>query len=326
MIITRTPMRISLVGGGTDLPAFYTQFGGAVVSMAIDKYIYISVNRKFDGRIRLSYSKTENVDRADQLKHDLARACINTFKESGLEITSVADIPGSGSGLGSSSSYTVGLLLALSELHNPHWSPSSLAEDAYKIEAGSGKTLGKQDHYAAAYGGFHFFNFKKDGCVSVEPICLDELRQKYIEDWSLLLWTDQTRSAEKILRTQGLNLIHNHESIARADTMRDCAHDLKNCIRGDRFEEIGFFLAKNWSLKKGLSSSISNTWIDKIYEAAMQAGAEGGKLCGAGGGGFMYFWVDPKKRAAVIQATGLREVPFQMAEKGSCVIYNSNVA
>jgi D-glycero-alpha-D-manno-heptose-7-phosphate kinase len=325
MIITRTPLRISLVGGGTDMPAFYTQYGGAVVSMAINKYIYICVNRKFDGRMRLSYSKTENVDTPDQLKHDLARACLKQFNESGLEITSVADIPGSGTGLGSSSSYTVGLLMALSEYHKPpHWSPSSIAEDAFLVEQSCGKILGKQDHYAASYGGFHLFEFNQDGSVCVEPICLGDEQKKYMHDRMLLLWTGKTRQADKILRTQSLNLSHNAESIARAKEMRDSAVALGRSIHEISPVIIGDSLNRNWKMKRGLVQGISDEWIDGIYEKAIEAGAGGGKLCGAGGGGFLLFWVAPENRLHVIEATGLREVPFLMEEKGSTVIYNDH--
>jgi D-glycero-alpha-D-manno-heptose-7-phosphate kinase len=257
------------------------------------------------------------------LKHDLARACLTEFKENGLEISSIADIPGSGTGLGSSSSYTVGLLLALSELHNPHWSPASLAEDAYMIEAGCGKTLGKQDHYAAAFGGFHYYQFCQGGHVCVDPICLDKVRQEYIQEQMLLLWTGKTRQAEKILKTQSLNLTHNYEVVEWAKMMRGYADDLAKEIDNGDLDQIGLYLSRGWTLKKKFVGNISDDWIDDIYWKALGAGAVGGKLCGAGGGGFMLFWVDPDKRKDVIEATGLREVPFLMEEKGSTVIYNS---
>ena len=325
MIITRTPLRISLVGGATDIPAFYTVHGGAVVSFTIDKYIYVSVNRKFDGRIRLSYSRTENVDTPEQLKHDLARTCLEVFNEQGLEITSVADIPGAGSGLGSSSAFTVGLLLALSELHDESagWSPKSLAEMAYIVEHWlCGHETGKQDQYAAAYGGLHFYEFCPNGHVRVEPIDLTKEEMDFIWSRLMLFWTGKTRKAAPILTQQSTHLAINQDHIENAKIMQGLAVQLRNDLCAHKLDNIGVTLNSGWMLKKQLADGISNTWIDEIYHRALVAGAQGGKICGAGGGGFLLLWAEPQVQEKVAKAVGLRYVPFRFDEHGSSVIYH----
>lgn len=324
MIITRTPLRISLCGGGTDMPAFYSVHGGAVVSFTIDKYMYVSVNRKFDGRIRLSYSRTENVESPGQLKHDLARTCLQVFDEHGLEITSVADIPGAGSGLGSSSAFTVGLLLALSELQAKScgWSPKSLAEMAYIVEHWlCGHETGKQDQYAAAYGGFHFYEFCPNGHVRVMPFDLPEDEMAYLGDRLMLFWTGKTRKAAPILTQQSTHLAINQDHIETARIMRGLADQLRNDLCAHRLENIGVTLNSGWMLKKQLADGISNTWIDEIYHRALVAGAQGGKICGAGGGGFLLLWAEPNAQPEVERAVGLRRVPFRFEGNGSSVIY-----
>jgi D-glycero-alpha-D-manno-heptose-7-phosphate kinase len=314
MIITRTPLRISLVGGGTDMPAFYERHGGACVSMAIDKYIYITFNRKFDTQIRLSYSKTEVVDRASQLKHDIARSCLEGIK--GVEIASISDIPSEGSGLGSSSSFTVGLINAIK--HFP--SAKMLAEFAYLIEIRCGHHCGKQDHYAAAYGGLNHYRFNKDGSTCITPLLAfeekDELQERF-----MLFWTGKTRQASKILKQQALNVAENGIAEYAALDMRDLANDLSTSLQNGDIEGVGKFLHENWQLKKKLAPGITDTWIDDIYDKAMEAGATGGKICGAGGGGFLLLFAEPQYHASIEKTVGLRRIPFKIEEEGSRVIY-----
>ena len=210
MIISKTPLRISLVGGGTDMPEFYTKNGGAVVSFAIDKFIYIIVNPKFDGGTRVSYSITENVEEPEQLKHDIVRETLKKFNTRGVEVVSVSDIPGQGSGLGSSSSFAVGINLAMRKYTdasiNRH--PSEYAEEAYTVEREKcGHPVGKQDHYAAAYGGFRYYQFNQDGSVVVQPIMLSEYNLKMLQSNMMLFWIGKTRHSNTILKEQAKGLI-----------------------------------------------------------------------------------------------------------------------
>lgn len=327
MIITRTPLRISFCGGSTDMPSFYERHGGAVVSAALNKYIYISVNKKFDDRIRLSYSRTENVDKPSELKHDLARACLEMYDDmKGIEITSVSDIPGEGSGLGSSSSYAVGLLKALAQYRGkPFNSPHILAETAYMVELAAGHECGKQDHYAAAYGGLHFFKFLQNGKVEVEPICFQNGEEKDFQDQLMLFWTGRTRRASNILKRQNENVSENGRAVNIACDMRDLAYQLReNLLLGSVFA-LGESLHKNWELKKQLVDGISDSSIDYLYAKARSLGATGGKLCGAGGGGFLLLCASPEfqpKIELAMSLEGLRRVPIKISEKGSTMIYD----
>lgn len=317
MIITRTPLRISLVGGGTDMPEFYIKHGGAVVSMAINKYIYISVNPHFHGNIRVSYSLTENVQDASEVQHDLVRSCLQMFDRSGLEITSVADIPGEGSGLGSSSAFVVGLLHAL----KPNLPRKILAETGFLIESGAEHTVGKQDHYAAAYGGFHFFTFNHDH-VGVEPICLSPEKEKYILGRMLLFWTGITRKAEPILSAQAKNLGGDPDITKTGIELRDLAHRLHDDLCKGNLNLIGKYLRQNWHLKKRMAKGITTPEIDDVYKRAIKAGASGAKLLGAGGGGFLLVYADPRKHVAIRKAVLLQEIPFGLDSCGSTIVYS----
>lgn len=325
MIISRTPLRISLVGGGTDLPSFYQRHGGgAVVSTAIDKYVYVSVNKKFDGKTRVSYSRTENVDDPKDLQHDLVREALNLYNERGLEITSVSDIPGEGTGLGSSSSFTVGLLASLSgkTRSGTPWPPVMMAESAYSIEANlCGHPVGRQDQYAAAFGGFNLYSFT-NGNVSVQPIVVPKDGLEHIERNLMLFWTGQSRSANEILRVQNARMRDNHpDVIAYGIAMRDIAFELKDSLERGSYRVLGKALHLNWSMKKEMSVGISNDSIDALYNRAMETGALGGKLCGAGGGGFLLFYVPINYQEKVKAALGLQQVPFKFEKEGSKVIY-----
>lgn len=323
MIITRTPMRISLVGGGTDMPSFYTKHGGAVVSLTIDKYMYVILNPKFDRHIRVSYSQTENVENVEELKHDVVRESLKMLDISGVEITSVSDIPSEGTGLGSSSAFAVGLLCALSAYQcGNHWTPSTLAESAYNVETNfCGHATGKQDQYAAAYGGLHLYEFCMDGSVRVNPYGFLDEELCYLMQRVMLFWTGRTRKAKTILVQQDVNLRFQPDVVQSAMKMKEITYEFHNRLVRRDFDHLGDLLHANWELKKTLTSMISDPELDSLYTRARNAGAEGGKLCGAGGGGFLMLWAEPEKQAEIEQAVGLRRVPVRLEERGATVIY-----
>lgn len=324
MIISRTPLRISFVGGGSDLRSYYHHRPGAVVSTSIDKYIYITVNKKFDNKIRASYSKTENVDTASQIEHPLIRECMKKVGiRGGIEVTSMADIPSEGSGLGSSSSYTVGLLNALYAYLGKHVSAAQLGKEAAEIEIEILKEpIGKQDHYIAAYGGLQYIQFNPDESVFVDPIiCLTETKKEF-EKRLLLFYTGITRSASAILSVQNKNMVNEKKKRETMEKMVDLTRDMQDALRENKLKIIGKLLHKNWLLKKSMASGISNKEIDDWYNKAMKSGAIGGKILGAGGGGFLLFYVEPEKQAKVISALkDLRHIPFALEPQGSKIIF-----
>lgn len=321
MILTRTPLRISLVGGGTDMAAFYRHSFGAVISFAIDKYIYVGVNHKFDGKVRVSYSRTENAGHAMELKHDIIRESLLAYGVHSAEVVTVADIPGEGTGLGSSSALAVGMSKALHQFSEGRADrpAQAYAEHGYHIEREMcQKPVGKQDHYAAAFGGMNYFQFESDESVLVEPIRLDPDRLNELSDRFALLWTGKTRSSIDILRHQELEIKSN--KFESAKEMRDLAVALRKELRSGDFSNVGYYLQENWKLKKGLVHWISNSWIEEIYEKAIFSGAHGGKLCGAGGGGFLLFFGVPELGARLEADTGLRNIPFKIEPEGCRVI------
>lgn len=308
------------------MPGFFTRQFGAVVSFAINKYVYVSVNPKFDGRIRLSYSKTEDVTTRSELQHDIARELLTYFDLNGVEITSVSDIPGSGTGLGSSSAFAVGLGVALRAYKG--WSvnqhPSIYADMAYRIERENcGHTVGKQDHYAAAYGGLHYYRFHEDDTVSAELLPLDENKLHWLEETLMLFYTGRSRSADIILKDQEENLTKGEMGAWIAGIhLRDMADRLRAELQQGIVENVGEYLNDAWRFKKQLSGGVSMSYIDAIYDKAVSAGATGGKICGAGGGGFMLFSVPQGKQLDVEKAlAGLQRMPFKIEPEGSCVVY-----
>jgi len=324
MIISKTPFRISFVGGGSDIPAFYKQEMGAVISSSVDKYMYIALNNKFDGAIRLSYSKTESVSNAFSVEHPLIRhSMLVTGVTSGVEISSLADIPSEGSGLGSSSSYVVGLLNALYAFKGQIQSKEKLAQEACKIEIDlcSG-SLGKQDQYAAAYGGFNLFEFHPTGRVSVTPIVCSQDRMDTIENSMLIFYTGKTRSASSILKSQILEMDNEiKRSLVRA--MVKLTYDFKYAVENfSGIEELGEILDENWRLKKQIVDGISDKNIDEWYRIAKENGALGGKLLGAGNGGFLLFLANPEKHISIINAlANLRKVSFKFDYDGSKIVF-----
>lgn len=324
MIISRTPLRISLAGGGTDMASYYRRHGGSVVSLTINKFVYVSVNKKFDGKTRLSYSITENVDNPGELKHDIARECLREFEVGGVEITSTSDIPGDGTGMGSSSAYAVGLINCLGSMALARPPCKYLAEKAYEIERKRcAHPVGKQDQYAAAHGGLRYYSFLANENVSVEPIFVDIHNRDLMEQKMLLLYTGVSRSANDILKDQERNLETRRESSVAAIGLKNLADELARDLRDDKFHVIGHYLYEGWKLKKRLSDYVSDPALDLMYADAISAGAIGGKLLGAGGGGFFLFWADKKFHGDILKVTGLRQIPFKYEEKGSAIIYDS---
>jgi D-glycero-alpha-D-manno-heptose-7-phosphate kinase len=324
MIISRTPLRISFVGGGSDLPAFYRHEPGAVVSTAINKYIYITVNHKFDQKIRASYSVTEIVDTVDELQHELIREALRLVQIlGGVEITSISDIPSQGTGLGSSSTYTVGLLKALYAQVGRHVGAERLAYEACQIEIETcGKPIGKQDQYIAAYGGLQFIQFNPDETVAIEPIICSPATRQQLQERLLLLYTGLTRSANDILAEQSRNTASDTTKRATMRAMVQLAYDLREALSQDNLSAFGEILHEGWMRKKQMASTISNSRIDDYYARARKHGAVGGKIAGAGAGGFLLLYAPPQFHQAIVAALpGLRPVPFQFEPRGSTIVY-----
>jgi D-glycero-alpha-D-manno-heptose-7-phosphate kinase len=295
-----------------------------VISTAIDKYIYITVNRKFDRAIRASYSTTEIVDTVDQIRHELIRETLKLLGiEGGIEITSISDIPSQGTGLGSSSTYTVGLLNALYAYSGCHVDAARLAREACQIEIEHcHKPIGKQDQYIAAFGGLQCIQFNSDGSVYVDPIiCRPETKQK-LEDSLLLLYTGQTRAANDILSEQTSNTVADPTVMVRVRKLTSLARAMKGALQEDRLYGIGELMHDAWLTKKELASGISNERIDSWYDRARAHGAVGGKLLGAGGGGFLLLFCPSAQRGDVIRALPeLRPVAFRFEPQGTKIVY-----
>lgn len=321
MIISRTPLRVSFAGGGTDIHDYYRTGHGSVVSCAIKKYVYVTVNKRFDDDIRVSYSKTEITDSVDKIEHGLVREALRrTGIRNGIEITTIADIPSKGTGLGSSSSISVGLLNALYAYKGHRAGPKKLAEEACEIEI---KTLrapiGKQDQYIAAYGGMQHIQFNSDESVALNPVICPLKTKREIESHLMLFYTGKTRQAGDILSKQKKNLGANKATL---DRMRDQADRLFHDLSALQVEKLGEALRDGWELKKSLAKDITNSEIDAMYRKALSAGAIGGKITGAGGGGFLVLFVPPEHQWSVRNALGgMREVDFKLEPQGSKIIY-----
>lgn len=322
MLITQTPLRISLAGGGTDLPVYYRRGGGAVLSSAIDKFVYVILNQRFDDQIYISYSKKEIVERVADIRHDLVREAMRKAGvERGIEIAIMADVPSEGCGLGSSSSLTVGLLNAFYAYRGLQAPAEQLAREACDIEIDRcGKPIGKQDQYIAAYGGLRFIEFQPDESVTVADLSRPRLRQD-LGARLLLFFTNITRRADDILREQSDKAA---ERQAGLDGILDVARRLRAALLDGRLDEIGPALQENWRLKKELAGGVSNPAIDAMVRQAMAGGALGCKICGAGGGGFLMVYCPPDRQSALRRAlSAYRELPFFLERHGSKVIFNA---
>jgi D-glycero-alpha-D-manno-heptose-7-phosphate kinase len=328
MIISRTPFRISLAGGGSDLAAYYRHGTGNVVSMAINRYMYVTVNRRFDDLIRVSYTQTEIVERVDDLQHDLIREALRmTGIDRGVEITTIADLP-AGIGLGSSSTLTVGVLNALDALNGHRRSPAELASRACDIEIEIlQKPIGKQDQYIAAFGGLQDVYFNPDDSVSVHPVLCPPERREQLLRRLMLFYTGVHREAGSVLGEARQKLSDREEARARVGELVALAGRVRDALTAGHVNRIGKLLDTSWHLKKQMASSVSNGHLDDLYERAVNAGAEGGKIAGAGGGGCLLLFVPPSKRARVrraMQRAGLREVPVAFEIEGSRIIHYSS--
>ena len=322
MIIVQTPLRVSLFGGGTDFPTYFREEGGCVLSTAIDKYIFITVKKRFDDLFRVGYTRTEMVERVEDIQHELFREAIRlTGIKKGIEITSMGDIPSAGSGLGSSSTVTVGTLHALYTYLGEIVPAERLAREACEIEINIlGKPIGMQDQYIAAYGGLRYIEFHQDGSVTLEKVELDSRSKRRLNESMLLFFTGKTRQADTILTEQVNNINQRRAILRRMAEMARLAHTE---LKSGNPDAIGYLLHEAWELKKQLASGISNGEIDIIYDAARRAGAIGGKITGAGGGGFLLLYCPYEKQEAVRDSlTGLQELPFRLENDGSKVIFN----
>ena len=296
VIVSRTPLRMSFVGGGSDLPSYYRKKGGAVLSTTVNKYMYVTVNQKFDDDIRLSYSITENVNSIHQIKHPIVR---NTLKlldiKGGVEITSISDIPSQGSGLGSSSSYTVALLHALYAYKGEEVSKEELGRLSSHIEIDlCGDIIGKQDQYAAAFGGLNLIEFNEDDSVKVNPVICKPETIKKMQESIIVFYTGRTRRASTLLSKQSDNMKHAQKRKLMSN-MVSLAYEMKDLLENDNIESLGELLDQNWQLKRQITSGISDLQIDDLYNKGILAGATGGKLLGAGNGGFMIFFAPKEK-------------------------------
>ena len=322
MIITRAPFRVSFCGGGSDLPSFYEKYGGCVLSTTIRKYMYLTIHNYFHKeQIVLKYSQTETVRSYEEIEHKYFKQCLKDFDIMGVEITSMADIP-SGTGLGSSSSFTVALLHLLYTYKGKYVSQYKLAKDACMVEIDKlGEPIGKQDQFAAAFGGLNYYEFQPNGFVRVEPIIMKPESYRILENNLLMFYLGGVHSASSILKEQGENI----KTIDKASTqlqMCDLTKQLKKELQNDNMDAMGELLHENWMLKKSLASNISNTLIDTTYDKAMKAGALGGKLLGAGGAGFMIFYVRPDKQDNVRAAlSDFREMNFEMDNSGATIVH-----
>lgn len=306
------------------MSAFYEQEQGAVVSTAINKYIYITVNPKFDHKIRASYSVTEIVDSVGQLQHELIREALHLLRiNQGIEITSISDIPSQGTGLGSSSCYTVGILNALYAHCGAMAGAERLAREACYIEIERcQKPIGKQDQYIAAYGGLQYIRFNPDGSVFVDPIICSSLTKKRLQEGMLLFYTGLTRQSDTILTKQTEETRSNGAKRALIRRMVGLAGQLREALTRNEVGAFGEILHTGWMEKRRLVDNISNGQIDAWYERAREAGAIGGKLLGAGGGGFLLLFAEPERHAGISRAlSDLRRVPFSFCPQGSKVIY-----
>jgi D-glycero-alpha-D-manno-heptose-7-phosphate kinase len=311
---------MSFAGGGSDLPAFYRQHGGAVMSTAIDKYVYVGVNKKFDQSIRISYSKTEEVETIPEIEHALVREALRMMDiAGGIEITSIADIPSRGTGMGSSSSFSVGLLHALHAYKSEYVSAAELGSESCRLEIERcGERIGKQDQYAVAFGGFNFIEFNRDETVNVQPVICDRGLIAELEKWILMFYTGLTRRASVILDSQTAAMENDGLKQDVVKAMVKLAYELRDELHRNRMESFGKILHENWELKKSLAEGISSPEINSWYECARNRGALGGKLLGAGAGGFLIFFVPPYRQAAVREGlSNLREIPFQFERHGS---------
>ncbi len=323
MIITRTPFRISFAGGGSDLPSFYEKHEGCVISTSINKYMYVSVHPTFNReQTIIKYNKTEIVEDVNDIQHPIARQLLLDHNLQGIEIVSTADIP-SGTGLSTSSAYTVGLIHALYAYKGKYCSQERIASEACDLEINKlHEPIGKQDQYGTAIGGLKFIRFMHDGTVDVEPLIISSKAKKELSDNLLLFYTGITHSASAVLKEQNQNIMNEEKKFSNLVRMTELTYQLKNAVVEGDLDTFGRILNENWLLKQELASGISNETINHYYDLAINNGALGGKLLGAGGGGFLLFYCPKNNQEKLRHAMkDLVELPFDFDNGGTKVIY-----
>lgn len=321
MIITKTPFRVSFCGGGSDMATFYKQYGGCVLSTSINKYMYLTIHPYFDEKkTALRYSQIEVVDDIKDIKHSIFRQVLNDMNVSGVEISSTADVP-SGTGLGSSSAFTVGLLHTLNCYKGKYVSKEDLAAEACRVEIEKiGNPIGKQDQYAAACGGLNFIEFRKDDIVTVSPIIMDREVKEKLQNNLVMFYTGITHDANVILAEQKKNITA-EDKAKNLIKMCDLARDMKKALENNELSDFGKILNEGWMRKKELASGVSSPKINELYDLAMANGATGGKLLGAGGGGFLLFYCEKDKQDKLESALGLKKFPFKFEYDGTSVVH-----
>lgn len=324
MIIGRTPFRISFTGGGSDIKKFYESHYGAVVSASINKYMYIILHPYFHDKIRIKYSKLEDVDTVEDIQHPIVRECLKKIGiNTGIEIASIADVP-AGTGLASSSAFTVCLLHVLYTYKGKTVSKGRLAEEACEIEIDILKEpIGKQDQYAVSFGGINYFRFDKSSSVNVEPITLSFNSKSQLEDNLMLFYVGGERDARTILKKQMENMI-DVKKFENFKKMVSLSERLKVDLNNNDHHGIGKILHEGWVLKKTLTEKISNDRINRLYEEALSCGVEGGKILGAGGGGFLLLHCKPEHQDKVRQKLKLRELAFKFDDEGAKIIFRDD--
>jgi D-glycero-alpha-D-manno-heptose-7-phosphate kinase len=324
LIIVQTPLRVSFFGGGTDFPSFYLREGGCVLSTAIDKYIFVTIKKRFDDKIRIGYTRTEIVDTVDEINHELIREAFRfSGINRGIEITTMGDIP-AGSGLGSSSTVTIGALHSMNIYKNHIVTAEDLAQQACIIEREIlGKPIGVQDQYIAAYGGLRFIEFKTDGRIICNEVDISPDLKRQLNQNLMIFFTGKTRTSESILTEQQNNI---DDRMVILKKMKDIVTSAHQELCDGNIDSLGHLLHESWILKKQLASQISNGTIDDLYESALNAGAIGGKIAGAGGGGFLLLYCPYEKQKAVRSALShLQEMPFRFEPDGTKVILNYRI-
>ena len=324
MIITKTPFRISFVGGGSDLPNFYHQYGGKVLSTTIDKYMYISLHPTFQQeKTIVKYSKTEIVDNINTIQHPIARQLLQNYHTQGVEIVSTADVI-AGTGLSTSSAYTVGLIHALSTYNNKFKYKKEIAAEACIVELNQlHEPIGKQDQYGTAIGGLKIIEFLPDDSVKIHPIILSAKSYQKLNQNLLLFYTGMTHSSNEILKEQNNNLLIDQKKNNTLQRMVELVDTMYTSLITDKIDDIGLILHTNWLLKKSLANNISNPIVDNYYKLALKNGALGGKLLGAGGGGFLLFYCPLENQDKLRWVLhDLKELPFEIENFGTQLIYN----
>ena len=322
MIIVQTPLRVSFFGGGTDFPSYFMEEGGCVLNSAIDKFIFVTIKERFDDKLRVGYTRTEMVDKIDEIQHELIREALRaTGITNGVEITTMGDIPSEGSGLGSSSTVTVGALHAMYAYQGEIVSAERLAREACTVEIDTlKKPIGIQDQYIAAYGGLRFFEFLPNGEVKTKKVNISTNARRAMNDNFLLFFTGVGRKSATILKEQKRNIKDRSSELRE---MKEMAYQARTYIEAENFDALGDLMHQSWELKKRLAGTISNGQINDLYDAARAAGAIGGKIAGAGGGGFLLLYV-PYERQKKVRAIlkDLQELPFRLESDGTKIIFN----